>query len=64
MGQLPLEPVLARMARILIDLLMEVDERKPQGHTDIIKSVNNTMLKLLEIGPNHLMVEVMLAMIR
>ena len=52
------------MARILIALLMEVDERKPQGHTDIIKSVNNTMLKLLEIGPNHLMVEVMLAMIR
>lgn len=47
LNALPVERVLGRLARLLLDMLMELDEKKPQGHTDIIKAVNNAMLKLL-----------------
>lgn len=63
-NHLPLERVLKRLARVLLDLLMELDERKPKGHTDIIRSVNTCMLRLIDVAPNQPMIEVMLEMVR
>lgn len=41
------------LSKIIIDLLMELDEKKPDGHSEYIKLVNSLMLKLLDATESY-----------